>query len=266
MSKAKKKKKPAKTSTGTTKASVDASLSDSGLSARTLEDTPGRAVTFLRGVGTTPAIRIGMRARGYSAADHSEGWRLVQAASGFTGDDEQEVRTDRVVTEAIAALNANDEDLFRIIRSASRKHPAAVAFIVAGLAPVDGPEAALGVETLLERLNALQSGAERKATRKDDAKALATLAERGLHKTERARLAALVATAKTLRDDRTPDDDAEAAATAAYIGALDELRGWFEEWTQVARAAIKRRDHLIRLGLAERRPPTKNEEPSDPTL
>jgi hypothetical protein len=35
--------------------------------------------------------------------------------------------------------------------------------------------------------------------------------------------------------------------------ALVALRAWIEEWSEVARAVITRRDHLILLGLASRR-------------
>jgi hypothetical protein len=248
----------------TKKANFIDPLTTSGVSARTLEDTPGRAVSFLRGIGTTPAIRIVMRARGYTLADHVEGWRLVQAASGFIAGEDEEVLSDAEVTAAIAELNGIDEDLFRIVRSAARKHADAVAFIVAGIAPVDGPDAVLGVETILARLRALESGSERKATRKADAKALATLAERGLDGDERKRLAALVATAKTLHEDSIPDADAEAQMQAEHVAALDELRAWFDEWTEVARASVKRRDHLIRIGLAERRVSTKAEPAPEP--
>ncbi|MEO7328753.1 MAG: hypothetical protein ABI193_09260 [Minicystis sp.] len=38
--------------------------------------------------------------------------------------------------------------------------------------------------------------------------------------------------------------------------ALTELKDWFEEWSTAARAVVKKRGHLIRLGLANRKSPT----------
>jgi hypothetical protein len=46
-----------------------------------------------------------------------------------------------------------------------------------------------------------------------------------------------------------------AAEDAAFEAALVELRAWYDEWSEIARLIIKRRDLLIRLGLAERRSP-----------
>jgi hypothetical protein len=39
---------------------------------------------------------------------------------------------------------------------------------------------------------------------------------------------------------------------SSYLQKLTALRAWFEEWSGIARVAIKRRDYLIRLGLARR--------------
>jgi hypothetical protein len=40
-----------------------------------------------------------------------------------------------------------------------------------------------------------------------------------------------------------------------YEQALLGLRNWYTEWAELARLVVKRRDHLIGLGLAERRSP-----------
>jgi len=46
--------------------------------------------------------------------------------------------------------------------------------------------------------------------------------------------------------------------------ALEEhvaaLRAWYEEWSEIARATVTRRDYLIRLGLAKRK--SNNEQPA----
>jgi hypothetical protein len=43
--------------------------------------------------------------------------------------------------------------------------------------------------------------------------------------------------------------------------ALAKLRAWFDEWAATARAVIKKRSYLIRLGLAARKSPERPEEP-----
>ncbi|WP_437783573.1 hypothetical protein [Sorangium sp. So ce1097] len=39
--------------------------------------------------------------------------------------------------------------------------------------------------------------------------------------------------------------------------ALVKLRGWFDEWATTARAVVKKRSYLIRLGLANRKAPER---------
>ena len=63
-------------------------------------------------------------------------------------------------------------------------------------------------------------------------------------------LAALVAKTKVGAEDAKPSfrDSPE------YLELLFELRDWYVEWSGIARLTIKRRDYLIRLGLATKRP------------
>jgi hypothetical protein len=63
-----------------------------------------------------------------------------------------------------------------------------------------------------------------------------------------------VAVAEGLAD--APEEPATADALsdeALALRYLYEARAWYEEWTTIARQAITRRDHLIRLKLAKRR-------------
>lgn len=51
---------------------------------------------------------------------------------------------------------------------------------------------------------------------------------------------------------------AEAAADATEQRAAKvDLYRWYAEWREVAKADIKRRDHLIQLGVAQRKAPKK---------
>jgi histidyl-tRNA synthetase len=151
-------------------------------------------------------------------------------------------------------VDAWDEDGFRIVRAGlTRLHPAQASFVLNSLGPSVGIGAVVGVKTLLDRLDALEKSPERKATRKEDHAALATLSARGITARERARLADLVQTAQSTTEIEAPDEAGKAAREEAYVKALGALRVWYVDWSDMARSVIKRRDYLIRLGLAKRK-------------
>ncbi|HEU4409997.1 MAG TPA: hypothetical protein VFS43_32380 [Polyangiaceae bacterium] len=218
----------------------------------TLESMPGRVLTFLRAIGTSKSIRRLMVARGYTPNDHQEGWALLHKVSGFLTEDPPE-EADVTVRDAIAELDRWDEDGFRLVRAAlSRLHPEAGAFVLRGLGPATGAAAVLSVKNLLDRLDALESSPERKATRKEDRAALATLEKRGITPAVRKRLRELVGIAQSAGALDPYDPRPGEAATQQYLNDLEALRAWFLDWSETARAAIKRRDYLIRMGLAHR--------------
>lgn len=225
------------------------------VSRETLEETPVRMITFLRGVGTDLAIFSALAERGYTKKVHNDGWSLVHQTSGFV--DGAGIVVDgfnEPAQRAIKELDGWDEDGLRLTGATLRfRFPAQAAFVLGGLAPSTGMQAVANVRTLLDRFDALETSEEREATRKADHAALAKLAERGLHAQERARLRGLVNTATALGTIDTEAPEALAAREAEYLEALKALRIWYVEWADVARVAIKRRDRLIRLGLAKRK-------------
>ena len=223
------------------------------VSRETLEDTPVRVLPFLRAVGTCVPIRGILRACGFTVAEQKLGWTLLHAVSGFTDEPAAET-VDVRVRDAINTLDAWDEDGFRIVRATlTRLHPEQKTFVLANLGPSVGVGAVVGVKTLLNRLDALDKSPERKATRKEDHAALATLAERGITAKERARLSELVKIAQSTTEIEAPDAEGKAAREEAYVKALGALRVWYIDWSAMARSVIKRRDYLIRLGLAKRK-------------
>ncbi len=224
------------------------------ISRQTLEQTPGRVHHFLRGVGTSVVIRARLAARGYSKTVHAQGWRLLQATSGFfEGAAPGGEADDMAVRKAIVEIDGWDETGFRIINASLRaRHPAQHSFLTQGLRAAAGLEAVTGVATLLERLDALEGAPEREGTRAADRAALATLSERGIDGAERRRLRALVARAQGFAE-RFDEPNERAKAERRMREALAELRLWYEEWSEMARVTFKRRDELIRLGLASRR-------------
>ncbi|MBI4957599.1 MAG: hypothetical protein HY908_36675 [Myxococcales bacterium] len=236
------------------------------VSQETLEGTPARVLPFVRTIGTSLPVRAALMKRGYTLEEHRLGWRLMAQACGYTEGDPLEL-VDVAVRDAIAEIDAADEDLFRVVRATLRRHhPKLESFVLGGIGASTGTEAVLNVSLLLERLDALERAPEREATRTEDAAALATLASRGLDAERRAELVALVAQAQSVTAPEPHEGAAaDAAATTARQQALVALRAWYEEWSEIARACIKRRDYLQRLGLAGRRSSQKDiDEPVEP--
>jgi len=160
-------------------------------------------------------------------------------------------------------LDQWDEGGFRILKaSLSRHYPTQAAFLLDGLGPSQGFAAVAGVSTLLDRLDALESSPEREATRAEDHGALELLAKRGIDKAERLRLRGLVQKV-TQASAVVPSPTGSAEEKERdYIASLIALRSWFEEWSEVARVVIRRRDWLILLGLARRKRAKGTPDPS----
>jgi hypothetical protein len=106
----------------------------------------------------------------------------------------------------------------------------------------------------------LENGKDRKATRKIDHAALAKLAERGITPAERARMRELLEIAQGPSAEVPAEEPSAvdpATDSAEQRAAKVELYEWYVEWREVAKADIKRLDHLIQLGVAQRKAPKK---------
>ncbi|MEI7894082.1 MAG: hypothetical protein WCI05_13390 [Myxococcales bacterium] len=219
------------------------------VSREVLEETPARALKLLRAVGTSLPIRAALAERGYIEQDHQEGWTLLHAASGYRADGAAAPQVDLAVRDAIRALDEWDEGGFRIVRaSLERRHPVQAKIVLDGIGPSVGPAAVVNVRMLLERLDALAA-----SKNVDDQAAMVTIAKRGLDEAERERLLALVKQAEAAPQVVPVDKSIGEKADAKHVSALVALRAWFEEWSEIARASVKRRDYLILLGLAKRK-------------
>lgn len=227
-----------------------------------LEEAPGRVLTFLRGIALNPVIFAQLAAVGFTPAEYQLGWSLLHAASGYVPAlIEAPPRSPAFL--AMQELDAWDEDGFRRISAPlERLHPEQADFVFAGgLAASTGPKSVVGVKLLLDRLDALESSEERQATSEADHAALETLANRGIDKAERDRLRALVVTAQTLE---APAVQPGAPDAAERKKALEDLYLWFKDWSRTAHSVIKKRSHLITLGLATRKSPKKKAEANKP--
>lgn len=226
-------------------------------SRQTLESVPESAFVFLMGVGQVPAIRGILKEFGYTDAEHQLGWSLTHKVANYKPQgDSFAVELDDEVRKAVVELDQWDEPNFARARAAlRRRHKEQEAFVFADLEPAQGVLSVKSVGTFLLRLDALESGKERtKDQHKQDLDALKVLEARGITKAERARLAGLVKTAEQGAKPRPPVA-ADPSDEDANTNALVELYEWYKDWSTVARTSIKRRDYLIRLGLASRRAP-----------
>lgn len=240
-------------------------------SRQALEAAFARAVKFLRGAGTSPVIRAALATRGYTQQEHDLGWDLVQRCAGQRKASPSIAPDgDPMVLEAIAKLDAWDEPNFEWIEAAlDRFHPAVSAYLFDGLSARQGAEAVLAVNTFLVRIDALRSGRtgeDREATRETDHAALRLLAQRGLTDEVLDELAALVRIAMKGTQQSPPPPDAQAAESRAESDqALVDLYFWITDWSAQARVVITRRDYLIRLGLASRKPRGSSSDDGDAT-
>ena len=211
----------------------------------TRDGVPARTLTFLIRVNASIEARAALMDRGYTQAEHEHAWTLLAKLGQLPAS---APIVDKAVQAAVAELNAWDEPNFSLIEAILlRSYPDQAAFVFQDLAPSPiGAEAVLAISTLLDRLDALESSKERKATRAVDKQAIERLAARGYTQGERARLRALVTTAQTVTAV-TPLSTTDSDAIKV------ELYGFLTEWTTQAKTSIKRRDILIRMGIGKRK-------------
>jgi hypothetical protein len=221
-----------------------------------LDGIAARVLAFLIAVGKYFPIRAALSTKGYTEAHHELAWGYLKKLAVFPAGTVPIL--DKAVRDAVVEIDAWDEPNFAVIRAVlENNHPEVIGFLFDNLTPKQGNEAVVGVSTLLDRLDALESSPDRKATRKADQAALATLAARGYTDEERTRLRGLVTTAQTMVVPK-PISDAERDAT------LMKLYAWHNEWSTIARLVLTRRDHQIAVGIAKRRKAKKDEAPAAP--
>jgi len=219
-----------------------------------LDEAPTRVLTFLLAIGESLPIRAALVTKGYKESEHEYAWSLLKKLTTFSSPGTPVL--DRAVRDAVTEIDAWDEPNFACIQAAlARLHPDQERFVFLHLEPKQGPESVIGVATLLERLEALEASPDRKATRKADHAALATLAERGYTREYLARLRELVKTAQRVAIAQPISDDDRTETLLA-------LYAWITDWSTSAKTVITRRDHLIRLGIAKRKKGSKTPPPS----
>lgn len=231
-------------------------MSSTDLGSNQVDRIVERATKFLSAASQVPAIRVRLDQGGYSADEHEAGWQLLLEVLGYRGRSLVAVPAAEIrQREATAELDQWDGPAFERARAAlSRSFPAQAAYVFEGLTAAEGAAAIGAVRTFLDRVAALRDGSDpgRTATRDADAQAAALLATRRVvDAAEEARLRGLIAEATRLADPRVFSE----SEPSSRQRAARALEAWLADWRSTARALITRRDHQIRLGLAERRAP-----------
>ncbi len=214
----------------------------------TLKTSPSRLLVFLQGVAD-PSILAQLRRVGWSDDRVDEAWSLLGELKALGMAPEAGPNP---VHEAIASCEEwQATGLVRARAMLLMSLPQHAAFLFHDAEGGPGMAAVLTVATFLERRQALETAPDRKATRKVDHEALLIMEESGVTQETVKYLERMVATA---RASSQPTSASRSQLDAKRLDTLRRIYTWISTWGDVARTVIDRRDQLIRLGLAKRRP------------
>ena len=219
----------------------------------TLERTFERTPKFLEGIAESEAIAAALATMGFTVAIHEDGWARYQAARRHRVPAILQ-SPDTKAAKAINTLDAWDEGALALTDATlARAFPAQHKHIREGLKATTGIGAVLNTRTWLERVDELAASPEDAPSHAKDLAAVAALATVGFTDVERTRLWGLVRDAESVS---LPSEAAQRAAAAhaaleaQRIVALTALYDWFFKWSRIGHAVLKRKSHLIKLGLA----------------
>jgi hypothetical protein len=213
-----------------------------------------RGGKFFKTVARNPVVRGALLARGLTDEELATGWKLYADVHGFGGLSEARAAIrETAAAQAINEIDAWDAPAFAAAHAVlDARYPEAAAFLFENLEATVGIAAITGVERFLDRVDALRDGKASSVNTDTGRAAAALLATRRILDDKRAvELRALIATARLgARPEEVipaPEVDSHRREVArAFIA-------WLNEWREVARVAVARRDYRISLGLAQRR-------------
>lgn len=200
---------------------------------------------FLKGA-RVPKIALKLRQFGYTKAVWQEGWELMKEVI----ESEHRAGEPEPDEDVIDQIDSLENIWYQIIETTlTRHHPAVALKIFDGLQQTDGVALIASVGTLVERIDALRTSKD-----KDDKAAAALLETRGVNEALLAELRGLLARANSFVTDEELEEEVASeeqreAARARHEAALNALRGYLREWTLIARAAVKNKNHLRQLGI-----------------
>lgn len=212
-----------------------------------INDKLGSILQFLVGV-RHPQVRALLAMRGFDDAALEEGWEAFDVASGrrlaYTAPFGQLLAEDDT-RKLIELIDGFENDWFPVANATLGRHfPRIRDEVFQNISQTSGPEVIVSVGTFLERIQAMET-----APTAETESALALLKQRGLTQALRRETRALVERVRRGSDVTLPEIDA--ASAAERDKAFEAAWAWYSEWRQIARTVIRRRDILIRLGLAE---------------
>jgi hypothetical protein len=222
------------------------------------EKTIARDVTrggkFLRALGTRPRIRAMLTPRGYTEKEHQRLWALILVLMGYKPSPIQPSATNANL-ESLTYIDNNDGRLLNLLRHVlAARYADQHDYIAGGLVAQTGAASVAVVERVVDRYAALRDGTdpERGSTRALDRQVADLLATRGvlspaIEAMYREHLANAKAIAPTLPEAPLLEGEKE------YREAAMDFHISVNEWREIARDTITRRDYQIALGLAGRR-------------
>lgn len=205
-----------------------------------LRDLAARVAKFLYAIATNVSLRGEMQSAGYTPADHAEGLALLLAACEYqtTGYDRAEDAAAKAAeAELVTWASAN---VGRYRAAVERLHPDHLG-LFAQLEWHTPAEAVLAVDKLLRRLSELPWRPPSMVRR--------LLERRGLTGAERTRLQGLVEAAQGAN---VPGGTLERTRDGSVTPEVRALYHWYADWVATARAVVRRKDWLVRMGVVRR--------------
>lgn len=196
-----------------------------------------RVVHFLMGVNQSRVASILVR-HGFSQKELDEGWKLLRSVAG------ERLSAPSAQTKDPQALERLDEwenKWFPIIKATlAHRDPAIHDEVFLNLSQTEGPELAISVSTLVQRLDALKQGdAGHKEARE-------LLTRRGLNDEVMGEAFKYLERLGQVREPPAVDLD---AMRAVQEKAEDAMWSWYLEWSTISRTAIKDGRMLQQLGF-----------------
>ena len=207
-----------------------------------------RAVQFLLGLRTR-RVRRALAPYGLNEDALAEAHELLRLATL--------VRLDHTDTEGdalVKRIDAFENHWLTIVRAVLlRRYPAVYEWVFRNISQTEGLDLFITVDAVVQRLRALADGSSPFA--EQGVEAMQVLAQRGF--TE-ARLEDGEGLIQELSQFRPGDDDYDPDSVDE---AVDQLWGWYLEWSVIARRVITNRRSLRALGfLANSNPSTGNDD------
>jgi hypothetical protein len=205
-------------------------------------------------VSRNPVVRGALATRGLTDEELGHGWSFYTELLGFGGKAEARATTQQTASaQAINELDAWDAPSFSASHAVlDARYPDVSAFLFQNLEATTGVAAVVGVERFLDRYALLRDGKAPNVNVEQGKAAAGLLAIRRIVDPAREReLRKLIETARL--GARSEEVAAPAEVDPRRLEVAAAYINWLNEWREVARVAIARRDYRISLGLAQRR-------------